>query len=70
VPEAGEATPHAIAVAHMGTVWVASSSVWAWCLRWSATQEITGPWTAIDPSRANVYSSGLGVRKERWVSRR
>ena len=36
-----------------------STSVWAWCLRWSATQAITGPCTAIEPSTAKAYSSGL-----------
>ena len=47
-----------------------SSSVWAWCLRWSATQAIAGPCTAIEPSMANVYSIGFEVWKERWVRRR
>ena len=45
-----------------------SSSVWAWCLRWSATQLMTGPWTAIEPAAAKKYSTGLEVRNERWVS--
>jgi hypothetical protein len=36
-----------------------SSSVWAWCLRWSATQAIAGPWTAIEPMMAQKYSTGL-----------
>ncbi len=40
----------------------------AWCLRWSATQAITGPCTAIEPREAKTYSVGLWVRKERWVS--
>src|SRR4051795_9120463 len=47
-----------------------STSVWAWCLRWSATQAITDPWTAIDPRVAKRYSVGLCVRNERWVRRR
>ena len=45
-----------------------STSVCAWCLRWSATQAITGPCTAIEPREAKTYSVGLWVRKERWVS--
>ena len=45
-----------------------SSSVWAWCLRWSATQLMTGPWTAIEPAAAKKYSTGLEVLNERWVS--
>ena len=36
-----------------------SWSVWAWCLRWSATQFMTGPSTAIDPTMARKYSTGL-----------
>ena len=44
--------------------------MWAWCLRWSATQAITEPCTAIEPRIANRYSVGLWVRKERWVSMR
>ena len=45
-----------------------SSSVWAWCLRWSATQLMTGPCTDIDPSTANTYSTGFDVWNERCVS--
>jgi hypothetical protein len=37
-------------------------------LRWSATQAITEPWTAIVPRTAKRYSVALCVRKERWVS--
>ena len=44
--------------------------MWAWCLRWSATQETTGPWTAIEPRIAKAYSTGFEVWKERCVSRR
>src|SRR5439155_84869 len=47
-----------------------STSVWAWCLRWSATQLMTGPWTDIVPSTASAYSIHLWVWKARWVSRR
>ena len=47
-----------------------SSSVCAWCLRWSATQLMTGPCTAIDPSTAKVYSTGFETWKERCVSSR
>ena len=47
-----------------------SWSVWAWCLRWSATQSRTEPWTAIEPSTANVRSSHGCVANARWVSRR
>ena len=36
-----------------------SWSVWAWCLRWSATQFMTGPCTAIDPTIASEYCTGL-----------
>ena len=47
-----------------------SSSECAWCLRWSATQWTTGPWTAIWPSPANVYSSQRFVANDRWVNSR
>ena len=36
-----------------------SSSACAWCLRWSATQSMTGPCTDIDPAIAKPYSIGL-----------
>ena len=47
-----------------------SWSVCAWCLRWSATHDMTGPWTDIEPNAANVYSTDLCVWNERCVSRR
>ena len=47
-----------------------SSSVWAWCLRWSATHAIAGPWTAIEPAMAQKYSTGLDAWKALWVSMR
>ena len=47
-----------------------SSSECAWWRRWSVTQPITGPSTAIDPQIANAYSTGLKVWKARWVRRR
>jgi hypothetical protein len=31
------------------------------------TQVITGPWTAIEPTAASAYSTGLKVWNERWV---
>ena len=31
---------------------------------------MTGPWTAIEPSTANAYSTGFEVWNERWVSSR
>ena len=45
-----------------------SSSANAWCLRWSATHEITGPSIAADPTpRGPAHAA---VSKLRWVSRR
>src|SRR4029450_4459286 len=38
-----------------------SSSACAWCLRWSATQSMTGPWTDIEPAIAKPHSIGFGV---------
>ena len=43
------------------------TSVKAWCLRWSATQEITGPSIAIDPNAANVARTHLFALNARWV---
>ena len=37
-----------------------SSSEWAWCLRWSATQPIGPPSEAHAPMMVNTYSSHLG----------
>src|SRR3954470_8305431 len=42
----------------------------AWCLRWSATQEITGPSIAAEPRIANVVRTHVLVWKLRWVVRR
>src|SRR5215217_7562112 len=42
----------------------------AWCLRWSATQEMTGPSMAAEPSTANVVRTHVLVLKLRWVSSR
>src|SRR3954465_819312 len=54
-----------------------SSSECAWglrgaagWLRWWATEGATGPWTAIWPSPANVYSSQRFVANDRWVNSR
>src|SRR3954449_2527791 len=47
-----------------------SSSVCAWCLRWSATQSRTEPWTLSWPRPANVRSSQGSTRNDRWVSSR
>src|SRR5215210_696787 len=47
-----------------------SSSVKVWCLRWSATQWITAPWTDIEPRIASVARSHGLAWKERWVNRR
>ncbi len=53
-------------------VWTSSSSSeWAWCLRWSATQPIAPPSEAEQPIAVSTYSSHLGrTSKLRWVSRR
>src|SRR3954454_1161570 len=42
----------------------------AWCLRWSATHEMTGPSIAIDPSAASVARTALPVLNDRWVKSR
>ena len=47
-----------------------SSSVNVWCLRWSATQWITAPWTDIEPRIANVARSHGFASNERCVSMR
>ncbi len=47
-----------------------SSSEKAWCLRWSATQEITGPSIAAEPRAAKTPRSAGLVLKLRWVKRR
>ena len=46
-----------------------SSSVCAWCLRWSATQLMTGPWTAIEPGGGEAGTRPASdVRNARCVS--
>ena len=45
-----------------------SSSVKVWCLRWSATQWMTAPWTDIEPRIANVARTHGFASNERWVS--
>ena len=47
-----------------------SSSVKVWCLRWSATQWMTAPWTDIEPRIASVARSHGLASKERCVKRR
>ena len=47
-----------------------SWSVNAWCLRWSATHEMTGPCTATEPRIAQAYCTGLYVANDRCVSMR
>src|SRR3954463_5083471 len=47
-----------------------STSVWAWCLRWSATQSRTEPWTLSWPRPAKVRSSHGSTRNDRGVSSR
>ncbi len=42
----------------------------AWCLRWSATQAITGPSMAADPKMANIPLTQFFVLNARCVSRR
>ena len=44
-----------------------SSSEKAWCLRWSATQEITGPSIAAEPRIASRPCSHVFALKLRWV---
>ena len=44
-----------------------STSVKAWCLRWSATQAITGPSIASDPSAASVARTHFFALNARWV---
>ena len=47
-----------------------SLSEHAWCLRWSATQEMIGPSIAIDPRTAQTARVFGPVLKARWVNRR
>src|ERR1700704_2769141 len=44
-----------------------TSSEKAWCLRWSATQEITGPSIAAEPRIASRPCSQVFALKLRWV---
>src|ERR1700760_3316689 len=46
-----------------------SSEYW-WCLRWVATQSITGPSAAAEPSAAKKARVRRCVLKLRWVSSR
>ncbi len=47
-----------------------STSENAWCLRWSATHEMTGPSIAAEPRIASVARTPFLVLNARWVSRR
>ncbi len=47
-----------------------SRSEKAWCLRWSATHEMTGPSIAAEPSTAKTKRKNGDVLNERWVKRR
>ncbi len=47
-----------------------SASLNAWCLRWSATQRMTGPSSASDPATARKIFSGRLVLKDWWVKNR
>ena len=70
VKEALELGPDALAVSDVGLWGSPSLSEKAWCLRWSATQEITGPSIAAEP-RAPITARTAGpVLKLRWVKRR
>ena len=45
-------------------------SVNVWCLRWSATQVMTDPCTAIEPSMATIARNARLDSNARWVNMR
>ena len=59
VPEAASAPASSPSLPTCGLCGSPSSSECAWWRRWSATQPITGPSTAIEPQIAKRYSTGL-----------
>ena len=67
VEKSAQGAAEAVAMVDVGAVGAPSSSVKAWCLRWSATQEMTGPSIAAEPRMASrPCSQGLAL-KLRWV---
>ena len=70
VEEAAQGAAPSGPVPDVGLCGSPSSSEKAWCLRWSATHEITGPSIAAEPSAAKIARTGALVLKLRCVNRR
>ena len=70
VQQALERAPEAVVLAAWGLCGSPASSENWWCLRWVATQSITGPSAAAEPSAAKPARTQRLHLKLRWVSSR